>query len=155
MDKQTIELGLKEHENIRQTVISKKYFLEDETCWQDVKRRIASYVTNKDLQDWILDTENFIPAGSILSGLGNPKKCSLSNCYFTPIEQDSIEGIMDCCKKMARTYSYRGGTGINISILRPKGADVNNSAKVSSGAVSFMPLFSEVTNTIGQCGRRK
>ena len=154
MDKQTIELGLKEHENIRQTVISKKYFLEDETCWQDVKRRIASYVTNKDLQDWILDTENFIPAGSILSGLGNPKKCSLSNCYFTPIEQDSIEGIMDCCKKMARTYSYRGGTGINISILRPKGADVNNSAKVSSGAVSFMPLFSEVTNTIGQCGRR-
>jgi len=154
MDKQTIELGLKEHENIRQTVISKKYLLEDETCWQDVKRRIASYVTNKDLQDWILDTENFIPAGSILSGLGNPKKCSLSNCYFTPIEQDSIEGIMDCCKKMARTYSYRGGTGINISILRPKGADVNNSAKVSSGAVSFMPLFSEVTNTIGQCGRR-
>lgn len=44
--------------------------------------------------------------------------------------------------------------GYDISKLRPNGAKVNNSANTSSGAVSFMDLFSQVTNTIGQNGRR-
>ncbi len=42
----------------------------------------------------------------------------------------------------------------DISILRPKGAPVNNSAVVSTGSVSFMELFSVTTGTIGQAGRR-
>lgn len=44
--------------------------------------------------------------------------------------------------------------GFDISKLRPYGANVNNSAKTSTGAVSFMDLFSHVTNTIAQSGRR-
>lgn len=44
--------------------------------------------------------------------------------------------------------------GYDISKLRPNGAKVNNSANTSSGSVSFMDLFSQVTNTIGQNGRR-
>ena len=55
---------------------------------------------------------------------------------------------------MARTYSYGGGVGIDISKLRPRGAKVNNTAKETTGAVSFMPTFDTVTGTIGQCGRR-
>ena len=65
-----------------------------------------------------------------------------------------MEGIFEAQKKLARTYSYRGGSGIDITILRPSGDPVNNAAVTSSGAVSFMPLFSELTNTIGQNGRR-
>jgi len=42
----------------------------------------------------------------------------------------------------------RGGVGFDISNLRPSGAIVNNSAKSSTGAASFMDLFSHVTNTI-------
>ena len=42
----------------------------------------------------------------------------------------------------------------DISILRPKGAPVNNSALYSTGSVSFMDLFSMTTGTIGQAGRR-
>jgi ribonucleoside-diphosphate reductase alpha chain len=48
----------------------------------------------------------------------------------------------------------RGGVGFDISFLRPAGAIVNNSAKSSTGAASFMQLFSHVTNTIAQNGRR-
>lgn len=44
--------------------------------------------------------------------------------------------------------------GFDISNLRPDGAKVNNSAKSSTGAASFMDLFSHVTNTISQRGRR-
>lgn len=41
---------------------------------------------------------------------------------------------------MARTFSYGGGVGVDISKLAPKGAKVHNAAKQTSGAVSFMDL---------------
>lgn len=68
--------------------------------------------------------------------------------------KDEIESIFDCAKKLARTYSYGGGCGVDISQLSPKGAKINNAAKETSGAVSFMELYSLVTALIGQNGRR-
>jgi ribonucleoside-diphosphate reductase alpha chain len=71
-----------------------------------------------------------------------------------PIKEDSIEAIFEWCKEAARTYSFGGGVGTDISCLRPKGSPVNNSAIYSTGAVSFMELMSTTTGTIGQAGRR-
>ena len=79
---------------------------------------------------------------------------SLSNCYVVNPPEDNIESIFDCAKKLARTYSYGGGCGVDISGLAPHGARINNAAKETSGAVSFMELFSLVTELIGQNGRR-
>ena len=41
-----------------------------------------------------------------------------------------------------------------MSKLAPKGATIHNAAKTTSGAVSFMDLYSLVTGLIGQEGRR-
>ena len=68
--------------------------------------------------------------------------------------EDNIESIYETCGKLARTFRYGGGVGISISNLRPKGAPVHNAAKTTTGAVSFMPTFSQVAETIGQKGRR-
>lgn len=76
------------------------------------------------------------------------------NCYVITPPGDSIEEIFDCAKKLARTYSYGGGCGVDISNLAPRGSKVNNTAKVTSGSVSFMDLYSLVTGLIGQNGRR-
>jgi ribonucleoside-diphosphate reductase alpha chain len=78
----------------------------------------------------------------------------VSNCYVLPIKDDSIEAIFEWMKEAARTYSLGGGVGGDISILRPAGAPVNNSARSSTGSVSFMELMSLTTGTIGQSGRR-
>lgn len=97
----------------------------------------------------------FIPGGRILYALGNNyAKGTLSNCYYIPISDDSIKGIYECKKHMAYTYSAGGGCGIDISTLRPKGAKVSNSAKFSTGSVSFMEEFNVTTKVIGQSGRR-
>lgn len=95
--------------------------------------------------------------GRILSnrGLENQgRKVSLSNCYVVTPPEDNIESIFECAKKLARTYSYGGGCGVDISGLAPRGAKINNAAKETSGAVSFMELYSLVTELIGQNGRR-
>lgn len=129
--------------------------------WRRVAREIASVERTPELQSlwernflWLLEDFRFIPGGRIMHGAGNPRKVTLLNCYVIPIKDDSLEAIFDAAKEAARTYSYGGGVGCDISILRPKGAPVNNAARTSTGAVSFMELYSLVTGTIGQAGRR-
>lgn len=95
-----------------------------------------------------------IPGGSVLAGVGSNKPVSLSNCFVLDTN-DSIEDIFNSSKNMSQIYKRRGGVGLDLSSLRPNGAEVNNAAKSTGGVVPFMELYSQVTNTIGQSGRRK
>ena len=108
-----------------------------------------------ELKQKILE-KKFLFGGRILAGRGTAKdrNVTLSNCYVLDYPQDNIESIYKTCSDLARTYSYGGGVGICIDKLRPKGAVVNNAAKTTTGAVSFMDTFSKVSETIGQQGRR-
>ena len=76
------------------------------------------------------------------------------NCYVITPPDDNIESIFECAKKLARTYSYGGGCGVDLSNLAPCGAKIKNAAKITSGAVSFMDLYSLITGLISQNGRR-
>jgi len=131
----------------------KKYQHDDETLeqWFD---RVSN--GNKEIKQLIID-KKFLFGGRILANRGLQKEgrnVSLSNCYVIKPPEDNIESIFKTCGKLARTFSYSGGCGIDISNLRPKNAIVNNAAKFTTGSVSFMDLFSKVTETIGQNGRR-
>lgn len=130
-----------------------KYQNNDETFdeWLD---RISN--NNDDLKQLIID-KKFIFGGRILANRGlqkNGTKVTYSNCYVLSPPEDNIESIYDTCGKLARTFSYGGGVGIDISNLRPNGAPVHNAAKTTTGACSFMDTFAQVTDTIGQRGRR-
>lgn len=105
----------------------------------------------------LIETKKFLFGGRILANRGleyEGKKITLSNCYVIAPPEDNIESIFDRAGKLARTYSYGGGCGIDISRLSPKGAKINNAAKETSGSISFMTLYSLVTELIGQNGRR-
>lgn len=132
---------------------TKKYQYENETFdeWLD---RVSN--GNKEVRKLILE-KKFLFGGRILSNRGLEKKgvkTTLSNCYVIAPPEDNIESIFECATKLARTYSYGGGCGIDISKLAPRGAKVRNTAKETSGSVSFMDLYSLVTGLIGQNGRR-
>jgi ribonucleoside-diphosphate reductase alpha chain len=158
-------------DELRSRVFYEKYALRDEAgkqvekvpkqLWQRVARELASVEVNEMKRAewtekfyWLLDDFKFVPGGRILFGAGQSRRSTLLNCYFFKIREDSIEGIFDWCKEAARTYSFGGGVGTDISLLRPRGTPVNNSAIFSSGSVSFMELLSTTTGTIGQAGRR-
>ena len=99
--------------------------------------------------------KKFIPGGRILSNRGiTDSRVTYSNCYVIAPPEDSIEAIYESRMKLARTYSYGGGCGIDISKLAPAGAKVHNQAERTTGAVSFMQGYSQTTEEIGQNGRR-
>lgn len=150
MAEQTMKKWLNDNE-LSLTILKNKYLKDNETFEHFIDR-----ISNKDeeLKELIL-SKKFIFGGRILSNRGiEGRKYSLSNCYVIQPPDDTIESIFDCCRQLARTYSYGGGCGIDLSNLRPNGAKVNNASNYSSGPVSFMDLFSQVTQTISQCGRR-
>lgn len=131
----------------------KKYRHENESFdeWLD---RVSG--GDEDIRRLIIE-KKFLFAGRILAGRGafsRQNKVCTSNCYVCQPPEDSLESIYDCARDMARTYSYGGGCGVDISGLAPKGATIHNAAKQTSGAVSFMELFAMSTALIGQHGRR-
>ena len=153
INKITVEQWLGNENQLGIDIWNKKYKFENETFdqWLD---RISN--GNEKIKELIID-KKFLFAGRILANRGLDKfgkKVTYSNCYVIPPVKDSIESIYETCSMLARTYSYSGGCGVDISGLRPRGMKVNNASNSTTGAVSFMDTFSQVTGTIGQNGRR-
>lgn len=150
---QTVEEWLGKDNQLGVDIFNKKYRYENESFPEWVNR-----VSGGDSEvAKLIEDKKFLFGGRILSNRGLDKygeKITLSNCYVITPPDDSIESIFDCAKKLARTYSYGGGCGVDLSKLAPRGAKVNNTAKSTSGSVSFMDLYSLVTGLIGQNGRR-
>ena len=113
-----------------------------------------NYLTEETIYKLFKDFKYVIPGGSVMATLGSDKLSSLSNCFVIDSPKDSISGIMNQLNNQSQLMKYRGGVGFDISTLRPMGSTVSNAAKTSTGAASFMDLFSNVTNTIAQNGRR-
>lgn len=95
-----------------------------------------------------------VPGGSIMASLGANDLVSLANCFGLGKLEDKMESIMDKGKEMSFLFMRRGGCGMSLDPLRPRGATVNNAAKFSTGAASFMDYYSTTCKTIGQDGRR-
>lgn len=115
---------------------------------------VRSHLQENDIYELFKNFKYVIPQGSVMSNLGSKAITSLSNCFVIGQPSDSYGGIFQKDEEMVQLMKRRGGVGIDISTLRPKGTDVTNAAKTSTGAVSFMHRFSNSTREVAQDGRR-
>lgn len=157
---------------LAKSVYEKKYFVKDlngellEHSPEELFNRVSAFIAaiepqKEKAEKWAVEFYKamyegyFVPGGRVLAGAGDLYRLkTLSNCFVTQIEGDNIESIYNSAYECARTYSYGGGIGVDVSPLRPKDSIVHNAADSSTGAVSFMELFSLTTGLIGQSGRR-
>lgn len=147
-------------------VIQSKYLQPNESVDDMFSRLIRRFselesqqndgLSPQEISDNLRDFRYIIPGGSVISALGTNALASLSNCFVIGGEyaKDSFNSLTTLEGQMKNIYKRRGGVGLDLSFLRPEGAKVNNSAKFSTGAVSFAESFSNVTGTVGQNGRR-
>lgn len=155
----TVQDWLRTDDQMCVDIVDRKYLLEEEVLGhKETVNEMLDRVSggNKKAEQLMRDLK-FLPGGRIIANRGLQKygiKVTYSNCYVDPAPEDSIEDIYETCKRLARTFSYGGGIGIDISKLAPAGAKVRNTARNSTGAVSFVNTFSEVAETIGMKSRR-
>lgn len=138
--------------------------VEDNYRWKSDIDKVFSDLSNYGYQRPNLDEEAIyqlfkdfkyiIPGGSVMSGAGTGQLVSLSNCFVIGSPKDSYAEIMKTRSQQAQLMKRRGGVGYDLSQLRPRGAKVNNAAKSSTGAASFMDVCSDITNEVAQNGRR-
>ena len=152
-------------DSLAANVARTKYLLDNEESPDDKHHRLASefariesnypFPMSEDIiYEYLKDYKYIIPQGSPMAGIGNPSNHSLSNCFVIESPNDSISGICDSAKTMSNVFKNRGGVGIDISTLRPKGAVVHNASEHSTGAYSFSDLYNSYTKIIGAEGRR-
>lgn len=134
-----------------------------EHTWSDVATRVAEAIAAvepaDDREHWRkvfydeLVHQRLIPAGRILAGAGVPG-LSLYNCHVVASPGDSRHGIMQTLETMVEIMSRGGGVGFTVSSLRPFRAPVYGVNGRSSGAVSWMDLYSRTTALVEQGGSR-
>lgn len=137
--------------------------IEEKYNWQlkpEDKLKLSNYgynrpqLTEESIFELFRNFRYIIPGGSVMAGCGTGELVSLSNCFVIASPKDSYAEIMKTRSQQAQLMKRRGGVGYDLSKLRPRGASVNNAAKSSTGAASFMDVCSDITNEVAQNGRR-
>lgn len=111
-------------------------------------------LTAQEIFDVFDKFQYIVPQGGAMSGIGNHKIVSLSNCYLVDTPVDSYGGILHTDEQLVHISKRRGGCGTDLSHLRPNGAITHNSAGSSTGVVAFANRFSNTIREVGQQGRR-
>jgi ribonucleoside-diphosphate reductase alpha chain len=168
---QTLDADLKLPVNTME-VLKRRYLLKDQNqniietpdeMFQRVAHHIAKAEANFTSSSSVEQAEEkfyqmmknleFLPNSPTLMNAGTFFG-QLSACFVLPVE-DSIDGIFESLKNMAKIHQTGGGTGFSFSHLRPKGSLVWTTKGRASGPVSFMSVFDKATGVIVQGGRRR
>lgn len=138
--------------------LERGYLSEGETPEQRIKD-IADTAEN------ILDLEGFSDkfydymskgyyslSSPVWSNFGKDRGLSIS--CFGSYNNDSIPSILDTANEVGIMSKFGGGTSGYFGAIRPRGSDITNNGK-TSGAVHFMKLFEQMTDTISQGSQRR
>lgn len=116
-----------------------------------MENKYKNPLSEKDIYNLLKDFKYIVPQGSPMFGIGNTyQTISLSNCFVIKTV-DSYGGICQADERIAQISKRRGGVGIDISPIRPKGVRTNNSALTTDGITVFMERFSNTSREVAQC----
>ena len=119
------------------------------------KAKFKNPMTQEEIFCYFDHFQKIIPQGGPMTGIGNNQQyISLANCFVISSPKDSYSSIMTADQQLVQISKRRGGVGMDLSNLRPTGTSVNNAARTSTGAVSFMKRFSNSIREVAQNGRR-
>lgn len=128
---------------------------------KEMVKRVADHVASveDDQIKWaskfytMMWDQKFMPNSPTLMNAGRSLGM-LSACFVLPLK-DSIEDIMGTAKQIALVQRAGGGTGVDLSELRPRDSIVRSSGGTTSGPLSFLKMLSGVTDAIQQGAFRR
>ena len=101
----------------------------------------------------LMSTSRFLPGTPTLLNAAKPKQ-QLSSCFVLPVPDD-LKGILQSATDMALIHKSGGGTGFSFSRLRPKNDILSTSGGSTTGPISFMQMYNDITSSVRQGGVRR
>jgi len=101
----------------------------------------------------MMSTRKFLPNTPTLLNTAKPGQ-QLSACFVLPVP-DSLIGILESATDMAMIHKSGGGTGFSFSRLRPKNDRLSTSGGTTTGPISFMQMYNDITSSVRQGGVRR
>jgi len=124
-------------------------------CFSSVESKYPNPVPEDVIYEALKGFKRIIVQGSPMSGIGNTYQVqSLSNCFVVSSPEDSYGGILKTDEEMCQVLKRRGGVGMDITNIRPKGLRTANSARTTDGIGVFMMRYSNSCREAAQGGRR-
>ena len=122
-------------------------------------QRVAMFLSTRPGVDYIklfeqMITFRFIPSTPTLFN-SMLKRPQLSSCYLLDLPKDSIDGIYDMYKDIAKLSKYSGGIGLSVTSIRGEGAHIRGTNGRSSGIIPFLKTLDSSVAAVNQGGRRK
>ena len=138
--------------------LSRGYLLDGVTPEQRI-REIAEIAQDKLGIDGFADKfENYMSKGwyslstPVWTNFGNNRGLPIS-CFGSHVN-DNMADILKTAGEVGMMSKYGGGTSGYFGNLRPRGAEITNNGH-SSGAVHFVKLFEQITDTVSQGSSRR
>jgi ribonucleoside-diphosphate reductase subunit M1 len=101
----------------------------------------------------LMSTKHFTHATPTLCNAGKIRQ-TLSSCFLTQVESDSIDGIFNTVKNCALISKASGGIGISVSNVRASGSSISGGGS-SNGIVPMARVFNNVARYVDQGGNKR
>lgn len=157
---QPVPLDLSHNASI---LLNERYLIKGETP-TSLFKRVAEYIGNAEATNslksiWsekfyaLMTNLIFLPNTPCLLNAGR-KKGQLSACFVIGMEDD-LDSILDAQSIMGKIHASGGGTGFDLSPLRPYNTPVYDGLGKSSGPLSFVQMLNDTAEQITQGGVRR
>lgn len=139
--------------------VLERYLQPGETTLTDVFRRTAR-VLESDVHNLQQETlfrlfseSVFLPNSPTLANAGSTRG-GCSACYVLPLE-DSVAGIYKTAYEQAVVHAAFGGTGFDLSVIRPRGSRISSSGGEACGPCAVLEFLNQSAHLIRQGGKRE
>lgn len=121
--------------------------------------RVAVGICNGDVQMALKVYDDFsnhiyTHATPTLFNAGTPRP-QMSSCFLIGNKGDSIDGLFDTIKDVAKISKWAGGIGLHVHDVRAKDSYIAGTGGMSDGLLPMMKTYNEVARWINQGGKRK
>ncbi len=136
------------HPDTRQVIETPQYFFLRVACGLATTPEAAVTFYR------LISSLEYLPSSPTLfnSGTAHPQ---MSSCYLLDSPLDSLDGIYDRYKDVARLSKFAGGIGLAYHRIRAKGSLIKGTNGLSNGIIPWLRTLDSSVAAVNQGGRRK
>jgi len=164
LDKMVIRARDFDHDIFGLRTLEKSYLLKDQEgnvierpqhMWMRCAIETSAYDMKQIVGAYNLMSQGFYTHATPTLFNSGTRLSQLSSCFLLANKGDSIDGLFDTMKDVAKISKLAGGIGLHVHNVRAKGSHIAGTNGTSDGLLPMMKTYNEVARWINQGGKRK